>query len=54
MTIERSFRLSGCGTSGVKVVLDVLAVLGDEIGGCLHMCVSLDDLLWTTGEAKTG
>ena len=48
MKIERSFRLSGCSASGVEVVLDVLAVFGDEVGGSLHMRVGLDDLLWTT------
>ena len=52
MKIERSFRLSGCSASGVEVVLDVLTVLGDKIGGRLHVCVGLDDLLYMTREAK--
>ena len=50
--IERSFRLSGCSASGVKVVLDVLAVLGDEVGRRLHVSISLDDLLRIGDEAK--
>ena len=52
MTVERSFRLSGCSASGVEVVLDVLTVLGDEVGSRFHVCVGLDDLLYMTNEAK--
>ena len=52
MKIERSFRLSGCSASGVKVVLDGLAVLGDEVGRRLHVSISLDDLLRIGDEAK--
>lgn len=42
---ERSVLLSRCGASGIKVVLDVLAVLCDEVSGGLHVRVGLNDLL---------
>ena len=44
-SVERSFRLSRCSASGVKVVLHVLAVLCDEVSGGLYVRVGLNDLL---------